>query len=73
MRNISTGREATDHQAAIAVGQRIRRECAWCVEESGVQPKAGYSHGICRRHYHVMMRQMRAYLEQEKQAARLVH
>jgi len=28
----------------------MKTVCAWCQKESGIEPKAGESHGICQAH-----------------------
>ena len=33
----------------------METRCAWCLQEQGIRPTEGDSHGICQRHYDELM------------------
>ena len=32
--------------------------CSWCLKEKGIPPTKGDSHGICKRHYNQIMKEI---------------
>ena len=36
----------------------METRCAWCLQEQGIPPVEGDSHGICEKHYTELMDEM---------------
>ncbi len=47
-----------------------RRLCAWCLSERGITPSENDSHGVCKRHAELMMREAEQRRAERKQAAK---
>lgn len=55
---------AAIHRAVLFSSPQMLRECAWCIQEQGLPPTPGASHGICDRHSAALL----AELDQMKSA-----
>ncbi len=42
--------------------------CAWCLHDAGITPKENESHGVCKRHAELMMREAEQRRTERKQA-----